>query len=179
VQKKRAGGLTLFASFMRLTKGTKNNSQNVLTIMRILFVCTFLFAANLLFSQTPVKWTYTAKKIDDRTYEIHVTAKVQEPWHIYSQGTPDGGPLPTKISFGKNPLVTVSGAAKEKGKLLTKYEDVFGVDVKYFDGNVDFVQVVKLKSRVKTNLNGSVEFMACNDSQCLPPKTEKFSVLLN
>jgi thiol:disulfide interchange protein DsbD len=56
---------------------------------------------------------------------------------------------------------------------------VFGVDVKYFSGKVDFVQLVKLKSKAKTNFTGSVEFMVCNDQQCLPPATQKFSIALN
>lgn len=126
----------------------------------------------------PVTWNYTAKKIADKTYEVHLTASVKNPWHIYSQSTPEGGPIPTKIIFKKNPLVIPTGKAKEKGKLLQKHEEVFDVDVKYFDGNVDFVQVVKLKSNVKTNVSGTIEFMACNDEQCLPPTTVPFTVTL-
>jgi len=53
------------------------------------------------------------------------------------------------------------------------------VDVKYFSGKVDFVQLVKVKGNAKTNVTGSVEFMVCNDKQCLPPATEKFSIALN
>jgi thiol:disulfide interchange protein DsbD len=34
---------------------------------------------------------------------------------------------------------------------------------------VDFVQQIKLKGNAKTNLAGKVEFMVCNDKQCLPP----------
>jgi hypothetical protein len=131
------------------------------------------------FSQSPVNWNFTAKKITDKTYEVHIKANVQSPWHIYLQSTPDGGPLPTKISFSKNPLIQLQGKPKENGKLVTKHEDVFGVDVKYFDGDVEFVQVVNLKNKVKTNINGTIEFMACNDEQCLPPATVKFSVMVD
>jgi thiol:disulfide interchange protein DsbD len=55
---------------------------------------------------------------------------------------------------------------------------LFGVDVKQFSNKVDFVQTVKIKGKAKTVLNGSVEFMTCNDHECLPPKTQKFSVAL-
>jgi hypothetical protein len=135
------------------------------------------------FSQTPVQWTYTTKKISDKTYEVHIKASVQSPWHIYSQSTPDGGPLATKISFNKNPLIITQGKPKEVGKMVQKYEDVFGVDVKYFDGDVEFVQEVTLrgqgdKKSIKTNVKGTIEFMACNDEQCLPPKMSTFSVKL-
>ena len=104
---------------------------------------------------------------------------VKQPWHTNSQFTPDGGPLPTKFEFAKNPLYSLSGPARENGKMITKHESVFDVDVKYFDGKVDFVQIVKMKRVAKTNLNGSVTFMVCNDEQCLPPTTQKFSLALN
>lgn len=124
----------------------------------------------------PVSWSFTAKKIADKVYEIHMTANVSAPWHTYSQNTPDGGPLPTKIEFTKNPLVTIEGKAKEVGKMETKHEETFGVDVKQYGGKVDFVQTVKLKSNVKTNVSGTVEYMACDDSQCLPPKSVPFTI---
>jgi len=131
------------------------------------------------FSQNPVSWTFTSKKIADKTYELCFTATVQDPWHIYSQTTPDGGPVATKFTFNKNPLAVIDGNAAEKGKLQKKYEEVFGVDVKYFDGNVEFIQLVKLKASAKTTITGKVQFMACNDEQCLPPSEIPFSISLN
>ncbi len=92
--------------------------------------------------------------------------------------TPDGGPIPTSITFTKNPLVIVEGKAREVGKLEKHHEPLFGVDVKQFSNTVDFVQLVQLKAPVKTSMNVAVEFMVCNDKQCLPPSTKKFSVAL-
>ncbi len=124
----------------------------------------------------PVSWTFTAKKVADKKYEIHLSAHVEQPWHIYSETTPAGGPVPTTINFAKNPLITNEGDIKEAGTLVIKHEEVFGVDVKYFDGDVDFVQVITLKADVKTKVNGTVKFMSCNDQQCLAPKTLDFSI---
>lgn len=129
-------------------------------------------------TQDIVQWNFSAKKIIDKAYEIHLTPTIKSPWHIYSQTSPEGGALPTAIVFNKNPLVSIDGKTKEVGKVVSKYEDVFGVTVKYFEGKVDFVQTVKLKSNAKTNISGSIEFMACNNEQCLPPKKVQFSVLL-
>jgi thiol:disulfide interchange protein DsbD len=142
----------------------------------------FLLAANFLFAQiqNPVSWTTSSKKINDKTYEVHLTANLNSGWHIYSQHTPEGGPVPTSLTFTKNPLVTVEGKAKEVGKLEQHVEPLFGnIDVKQFSNKFDFVQLVKLKAPVKTSVNVAVEFMVCNDKQCLPPKTEKLSVALN
>ncbi len=48
---------------------------------------------------TQVSWSYTAKKIADKTYEVHLVATISQPWHIYRQTTPEGGPFPTEIVF--------------------------------------------------------------------------------
>jgi thiol:disulfide interchange protein DsbD len=127
---------------------------------------------------SPVSWTIASKKLKDKTYEVRLTATINKGWHIYSQTTPEGGPVPTSIMFTKNPLYNLDGKTKEVGKLEQRHEEIFGVDVKQFSNKVDFVQVVKLKSAVKTSANISVEYMVCNDKQCLPPVTKKFSVAL-
>jgi len=128
--------------------------------------------------QKPVKWSFTSKKNADNSYEIHMTASVDNGWHIYSQTTPEGGPYPTAIQFSKNPLLTMSGEVKELGKLEVHDEPLFGVQVKQYSNKVDFLQIIKVKGNVKTTLKGSVEFMVCNNKQCLPPETIEFSVSL-
>ena len=129
--------------------------------------------------QSPVDWTFSTKKINATTYEIYLTANLEPGWHVYSQSTPDGGPIPTTISFSKNPLVLLNGKVKEVGKLEQRFEELFGVDVKQFSDKVSFVQTIQLKGKVKTLLNGNVEFMTCNDQECMPPTTQKFSIALN
>lgn len=127
-------------------------------------------------SSKQVNWTYTVKKVADKTYEIHLTAAVNGKWHIYSQHAGVEGPLPTGITFTKNPLLTIEGSPKEVGKVIKKREDVWGGDVNYYEKSVDFVQVVKVKGNVKTNLAGKVSFMVCNDNLCLAPSDVDFSV---
>ncbi len=137
-----------------------------------------LSIALLAFSQNPVSWSFTAKKTSELTFEIHIAATIANPWTIYSQHTPDGGPLPTKISFSANPMVKVNGTPKEVGSMQKKYEEVFEVNVLYYKSKVEFVQTVKLKKAVKTNVAGSVEFMACTEEQCLPARTIPFNIPL-
>jgi thiol:disulfide interchange protein DsbD len=141
-------------------------------------VFVFILISQVCFSQIqePVKWNFSVKKINATTYELHLTATIDNHWHLYSQSTPDGGPVATVVSFTKNPLVTLDGTVKELGKLEQRHEPLFGVDVKQFSNKVDFMQLIKLKAPVKTNISGSVEFMVCNDSQCLPPSSRKFSL---
>ncbi len=147
---------------------------------RLFLVAALATIASLSSAQVkdPVKWEFSSKKKDATTYEVRLTATIDNGWHIYSQTTPDGGPIPTTIEFTKNPLLVLDGTAKEVGKLEQKHEALFGVDVKQFSNKVEFVQVVKLKGGAKTVVNGTVEFMVCNDRECLPPTKEKFSITL-
>jgi hypothetical protein len=144
----------------------------------IFLLCLSLSIAGFAQVTDPVKWSFTAKQLNAGVYEIHLTATIAAGWHIYSQTTSEGGPLPTAITFSKNPLLILSGTVKEVGKLQQHHEPLFGVDVKQYSGKVDFVQVVKLKGKVKTLVNGLLEFMVCDDKKCLPPKTVEFSVSL-
>lgn len=148
---------------------------------KILAIGLSLLVLNVVNAQmrNPVQWSFTSKKINPTTYEVHLTAVLENGWHMYSQTTPDGGPVPTAISFAKNPLITLQGTPKEVGKLEQRFEELFGVDVKQFSNKVSFVQTVKLKGKAKTAVTGTVEFMTCNDRECLPPKSQKFAVALN
>lgn len=123
----------------------------------------------------PVSWKYESKKLVNNSYQIIITATVQAPWHIYSQNTGEG-PVPTKFEFKKNPLVTLDGNVAEKGNLQKNYDPNFKSEVKYYANSVQFIQTIKLKAKVKTSVSGTVEYMVCNDEQCLPPSKKSFTV---
>lgn len=125
-----------------------------------------------------VSWKTTAVKKSAGTYEVTITATVPSPYHIYSQNLNGDGPVPTKFTFTKNPLVTLTGKTQEKGKMQTVHDKNFDMDVKYYAGTVTFTQLVKVKGNAHTNISGTVNYMICNDHECLPPTTESFSVKL-
>ena len=143
-----------------------------------LFVLSFFIGAAT-FAQilNPVKWTYTSKKISDKTYELHMTATLDNKWHIYAQDAGEG-PEPTVFSFAKNPLVKLDDKVKEVGKLEKQYDPNFKSELKFYGNKVDFVQKVKLKSSVATVVKGTVSYMVCDDKKCLPPKEVPFSIKL-
>jgi hypothetical protein len=127
--------------------------------------------------QNPVSWKYEAKK-KGANYEIVITATVDKPWHIYSQNTGKNGPIPTSITFKKNPLVAISGKVVETGKLEKVYDKNFSTDVLFYSNKVVYTQLVKVKAGVKTNVSGTVEYMVCDDEQCLPPTKKTFDIKL-
>ena len=140
-----------------------------------LFLCCIAGAASAQ-SSKQVQWAYSAKKLADKIYEVHLSAAIGANYHLYAQNVGVEGPVPTTFTFVKNPLTTLEGKPKELGKVIKKKEEVWGGNVNYYEKNVDFIQVVKLKGNIKTSLAGNVEFMVCNDSQCLPPSKIDFSV---
>jgi hypothetical protein len=148
--------------------------KKIITIVVAIFTISGLHAQ----IQDPVKWNYSATKKSDKEYTVTIDATLPGEWHIYSINTPADGPVPTSISFKKNPLITLAGTVKENGKLKSEHDEIFGVDVKYYADKVEFVQNVKLKSAVKTNVTGTIKYMVCNDKMCLPPKTIPFNIQL-
>jgi thiol:disulfide interchange protein DsbD len=145
---------------------------------KILFSLSLIFLAGFVFGQDPVSWTYETKKKSADTYEVVLTAEVESPWHIYSQNTGKGGPIATTVKFKTNPLVTVTGKTNEIGKLEKTYDKNFKTNVLYYSNKVQFVQTIKLKGKVKTNVSGTIEYMVCDDSQCLPPTKKNFDLKL-
>lgn len=141
-----------------------------------LFSLVLLAAAVNAQSAKQVQWAYTAKKIADKTYEVHMTATIGANYHMYAQNAGVEGPLPTTFKFTKNPLAVYDGKLKEVGKLIKKKEEVWNGTVQFYENSVDFVMLVKLKGDIKTSLAGTVEFMVCNDSQCLPPSKTDIKV---
>ena len=151
--------------------------------MKHFFLLTLsLITGYILYAQTgsakQVKWDFATKKLSENTYEIKITANIGGNYHMYAQDAGTDGPVATEFTFTGNPLVLMNGKVKEVGKKVTKKEEVWGGKgiVNYYEKSVEFVQVVKLKGNAKTNVTGKVEFMVCNDSQCLPPSEVEFKI---
>jgi hypothetical protein len=138
-----------------------------------------LLSTLILKAQNPVTWSFSAKKLDDKTYEVHMTANIQSGWHVFSQTQPeDAIAIPTGFKLNSNPLLSVEGNVKEVGKLEKFRDEKLDISANQYSNKVDFVQVVKLKAKAKTSVTGSVEFQTCNDEKCLPAKTVNFTVAL-
>lgn len=139
----------------------------------ILFVAVTGVSAQIL---QPVKWQFAAKKLDNNEAMLFIKASIDEGWTIYSQHLEEGGPVKTTISFAPSADYALVGKTAEP-KPKVKHEEVFGMDVAYFDKEVVFQQKVKLKKGA-TSVKGTVEFMACDAHQCLPPDEVPFNVAI-
>ena len=143
---------------------------------KIFFTLLSAFIIHTSFAQilNPARFSYSSVKKNNNQYEIHIKALVEPKWHIYSIYNPDGGAQATALTFSNAKVV---GKAKEMGKIKTVFEKEFKVNQKFFEQNVDFIQTVKVNPGTK-KVSGTIEYMVCNDKQCLPPKTVPFDITL-
>lgn len=125
--------------------------------------------------ETPVRWSYAAKKVSATEAVVFIKATIDNGWHIYSQNIGDGGPIATKLTFSPAKNYTIAGKTAEP-KAISKYEDTFKMNVSYFENSVVFQQKIKLKGAGATSVKGKVEFMTCNDRKCLPPDEVEFNI---
>ncbi len=149
--------------------------KKVLLVVCVLFAGLFMQAQSL----NPVSWSFSAKKISDKVYEVVLTATIQKGWHLYAQNQPaDAINMPTVVKFNANPLVVLTGKTIETGKLEFFQDKKLKLSANQYSDKVVFTQKVTLKAKAKTNIGGSVEFQTCDDKKCLPPKTVPFSISL-
>lgn len=148
--------------------------------MKLSFLIASLLTAFSLQAQlNPVSWSFSAKKVADKTYEVHMVATMQTGWHLYSQIQPDDAiAIPTTFTITPNPLFTLEGKIKEVGKMEVMKDKDLGVSANQYSKTVTFIQKIKLKANVKTNFKGNVEYQTCDDKKCLPPKTVKFDIAI-
>lgn len=125
--------------------------------------------------EQPVTWSYAAKKINATEAVVYIKATIEEGWHLYSQNIKPGGPLPSSFAFKPAAAYTLVGKVQEP-KAIVKHEKVFNMDVAFFENSVVFQQKIKIKDKKPFQVKGAVEYMVCNDKQCLPPSEVEFNV---
>lgn len=123
----------------------------------------------------PITWDSHLEKKNDSIYNLKFTAKLDKGWHLYAQKVAEGGPIPTNFSFNDSPITYVLVGETSEPNVPTFYDEVFGMDIKYFDKEAIFYQTIKVIDP-KAIIEVEVEFMVCNDSMCLPPDTVPFQI---
>ncbi len=149
-------------------------------IMKKIIIVLLLFISVVSYGQiyNPVKWTTSVKKISDKECELIAVATLDKEWHIYSQEIPKGGPIPTSFSFTGDQRYLKKGNTKE-GEGHVVDDEMFDMRIKYFDNKAVFKQRVRLKTKEKFTINGTVEYMVCSGESCLPPKEVDLSFIIN
>lgn len=127
-------------------------------------------------AQDVVSWSF--KLVDKGNSEVELTAvaKINAGWHLYDIVIPDGGPNPTALTIDQ-----IKGATKVGGfkvidsKLHKGFDDIFQMEIGYYENQATFVQRFKVTDKASFSLKGDIRAQACNDSECTPPLPNDFS----
>ncbi len=139
-------------------------------LLLILFAF-FAFATGNSQIKKPVKWTSKTEKISDTEFNLVMTASIEEGWHMYSQFTPEGGPLPLVVTVkNQKGNFELIGKAKESA-YKKEFNKDFEVDEFYFEGTATVSQKVKIINPKTSKIFVNLDFQACQN-QCINDKVD-------
>lgn len=145
-----------------------------------LFILLLAFSTAYAQILDPVKFSTSTEKISETDYYLVITATIDNGWHLYSQTVADDGPIPTSIfiteSDSTKSFQLIGKPIEEKGH--TSFDKTFQMNIKYFEETTTFKQRVRLLTNDKIDINGEIEYMACDDGQCTPPTLKDLSFSL-
>ena len=145
-------------------------------LLIIFFVITALHISAQIYD--PVTWDFSYEKKGDNQYEIVITASIEDGSHIYAMIVPDGGPIPTSFSFDTLKSYKLDGTTFNVIPPIEKMDEAFGFKIKTYSKKAEFRQKVTAVDPSFT-VTGIVNFMACNNVTCSPPKDVDFSVRIS
>lgn len=133
--------------------------------MRNMLTVLVLLVTGLGFSQVqdPVKWKSSIEKVSDTEYQLKLDATIEGEWHMYSQFTPEGGPLPLEFIYNN-----AEGNYEPQGKATEseykkQFNDIFEVDEYYFAKEAHFTHNIKITNPEVKTIQLELSYQACID----------------
>lgn len=121
----------------------------------------------------PVKWKSAIKMTDATNGVVTFTATVDAGWHVYGTQLPSGGPEPTSVQWNNQGVKLVGGLTPSKAA-HKQHDETFDMDLSWWTGSVTLSQKFTVTTK-EYKIEGSIRYMACDDENCTPPKSESFS----
>ena len=121
----------------------------------------------------PVKWKSAIKMTDATNGVVTFTATVDAGWHVYGTQLPAGGPEPTSVQWNNQGVKLVGGLTPSKA-VHKQHDETFDMDLSWWTGSVTLSQKFTVTAK-EYKIEGSIRYMACDDENCTPPKSESFS----
>ena len=121
----------------------------------------------------PVKFKTEFNTLSDTEAEIVFTAAIDKGWHVYSTELGDGGPISATFNVDKTSGIELLGKLQPVGKEVATFDKLFEMKVRYFENTAKFIQKVKLTGGAY-EIEGYLEYGACDDESCLPPTEVPF-----
>ena len=144
----------------------------ILALIATIFSATA--SAQRLTTPKPVRFKVEKKQVNDNTFDVLFSATIDKGWHVYSPGLPAGGPVSASITIDKSEGAEAEGPLKAIGNERNVYDEMFGMNVRYFEDAVTFSQRFHAKGG-KYDVSGRLVYGSCNDQMCLPPTSVDFN----
>jgi len=144
---------------------------------KLILIISFILFVSHISAQIydPVTWDFSYEKKGDKQYDLIFTATIDKGSHIYSIDIPAGGPIPTSFSLDTLQGYRLLGKTFEVTKPVEVLDEAFGFKIKTFSNNAEFRQKISGDASTFT-VKGVVNFMACNNATCSPPKDVDFTI---
>lgn len=111
----------------------------------------------------PVKWKSKIEKVSETEFNLIIEGTIENGWHLYSQFTPDGGPIPLELKFIDSPgNFDLIGKAKES-KTKKEYNTVFEVDEIFFEKKAIISQKVKILNSKIRSIKLKIDYQTCKE----------------
>lgn len=123
--------------------------------------------------QDPVHFSVSQKKVAPDEIEVTFSGKIDTGWHVYSTALPADGPISATITTEKNEGAAPKGSLGHRGKEINQYDNMFGMNLRFFENSVTFYQRYKLTGKTY-HVKGYLEYGSCNDEMCMPPTQVEF-----
>ncbi len=123
--------------------------------------------------QNPVHFKSELKTGKGAEAEIVFTATIDKGWHVYSTDLGQDGPIEATFNVVKMEGAEKVGKLTPQGKVIKQYDEMFGMELKYFEEKVTFVQKIRF-TKPQYTIDCYLEYGACNDQSCMPPTQVEF-----
>ncbi|MDR1341911.1 MAG: thioredoxin family protein [Prevotellaceae bacterium] len=138
-----------------------------LALLLCMFASAALHAAGV---QKPARWSVSVRRISAGEAELLLSASIEKSWMVYSVSVPEDGPMPISVTLSASNSYKPDGELVELTSPKEKYDEMFGMAVKYFTGEVRLSQRVALSedaSGAPVAISGSIEYQCCNNMECV------------
>ena len=120
--------------------------------------------------QDPIHYHSELKRISDTEAELLFQATIDAGWHVYSTGLGNNGPISATFHADRMEGAQTVGALKARGNEIKQFDKLFGMEVRYFEQAVTFVQKIRF-TQPRYDISCYIEYGACSDAMCLPPSS--------
>ena len=121
----------------------------------------------------PVHFSSSLKMLKGNEAEIVFTASIDAGWHVYSTDLGNDGPISATFNVVKMDGAEAVGKLQPRGKETKQYDQIFGMDLRFFEHAATFAQRVRF-TKPDYDIDCYLEYGACNDESCLPPSEAPF-----